>query len=229
MPAPEQIVCARLEYDGTRRYIHTTLVEEAVLAYRIRERQQVTVPSEVHLEQLGSLEAILCLQKGHQRSLAEDSNGSRNRRQSGRRLLSHRPLMYQLQSLMWMTLSQNVTTLQTAALASTDIRAPPQLQTSATSPITTNAPGQQPGRDRKISNLFARSPALSPTDASGRQPKKLQKRRIPGSANDSAHSSQASFQADDHPSAFHTPLISPELSTANRTDPLNPSTPQPSF
>ena len=116
-----------------------------------------------------------------------------------------------------------------AGLASTDIRAPPQLQTSATSPITTNAPGQQPGRDRKISNLFARSPALSPTDASGRQPKKLQKRRIPGSANDSAHSSQASFQADDHPSAFHTPLISPELSSATRTDPLNPSTPYPPF
>ena len=115
----------------------------------------------------------------------------------------------------------------TTTLATTDIRSPPQLQTSATSPTATNASGQQPGRDRKISNLFAKSPALSPTDASSRLPRKLQKRRIPGSANDSAHSSEASFQAEDHPSAFHTPLISPELSTANRADPLNPSTPHP--
>ena len=86
-------------------------------------------------------------------------------------------------------------------------------------PINTNA--QQPAqRDRKISNLLARSPLFGPIDPQG---KKLQKRRgIPGSANESAQSSQASLQGDDQ-IAFQTPLMSPELNSASRGDPMRAS------
>jgi GTPase-activating protein SAC7 len=74
-------------------------------------------------------------------------------------------------------------------------------------------------RERKISNLFAKSPIFGPSEAQVRQPKKLQKRsRIPGT-NDSAQSSQASLHGDETP-AFHTPMVSPAAATSNRPDPI---------
>ncbi|ERF75768.1 hypothetical protein EPUS_01598 [Endocarpon pusillum Z07020] len=86
---------------------------------------------------------------------------------------------------------------------------------------------KSPTRERKISHLFARSPILGPRESDseqkdGRQPNKLRKKqRLPGSANDSAHSSQNSLQADvAGPQTFHTPLASPELLSHSRPDPL---------
>lgn len=83
---------------------------------------------------------------------------------------------------------------------------------SATTPVT--------GRERKISNLFPKSPIFGPSEPQQRQPRKLQKKqKIPGSANDSAQSSVNSLHADDA-AAFKTPLTSPDLNGASRLDPL---------
>ena len=98
----------------------------------------------------------------------------------------------------------------------------PAHQAPAPVPINTAA---LPNRERKISNLFARSPIFAPADPN-RPQRKLQKRsRIPGSANESAENSQASLQGEDPSiSAFHTPLISPELNSNSRADPMtNPA------
>lgn len=79
-------------------------------------------------------------------------------------------------------------------------------------------------RDRKISNLLNMSPMFGPTDSSkdpnARQPRKLQKRRIPGSSIESAQSSQASLNADDT-SAFQTPLATPNPMVLDRGNPVD--------
>ncbi len=94
-------------------------------------------------------------------------------------------------------------------------------------PVTTTAPPPPPPittRERKISNLFPKSPIFGPSDPSGRQPRKLQKKqKIPGSVNDSAQSSMNSLNGDDA-AAFHTPLVSPDIISAGRHDPLAAST-----
>ena len=79
-----------------------------------------------------------------------------------------------------------------------------------------------PIKERKISSLFAKSPTLGPSDAEIRQPNKLRKKqKPPGSANVSAQSSQASLHNDSPVTpAFHTPLVSPELLTHSRPDPI---------
>lgn len=89
---------------------------------------------------------------------------------------------------------------------------------------------QQSPRERRIPSLFARSPIMAPTQTTDgskeqRQPNRLRKKqKIPGSANESAQSSQNSLQAESTP-AFHTPLASPELSAHTRLDPLATSNP----
>jgi hypothetical protein len=89
---------------------------------------------------------------------------------------------------------------------------------------------QQPAKERKISSFFARSPTMGPvqsidTTKEPRQPNRLKKKpKIPGSANDSAQSSQNSLHAEPAP-AFHTPLASPELNMHARLDPLATSNP----
>lgn len=73
-------------------------------------------------------------------------------------------------------------------------------------------------RDRKISNLLSISPMFGPSDQSNqRQTRKLQKRRIPGSHNESAQSSQASLNAEEG-SFSHTPGTGPNLLGQDRTD-----------
>ena len=75
-------------------------------------------------------------------------------------------------------------------------------------------------RERKISNLFPKSPIFGPSEPQQRQPRKLQKKpRLPGSTNDSAQSSVNSLHADDA-ATFKTPLTSPDLNGASRLDPL---------
>ncbi|EXJ54437.1 hypothetical protein A1O7_09776 [Cladophialophora yegresii CBS 114405] len=87
-----------------------------------------------------------------------------------------------------------------------------QVTTAAPQPITT--------RERKISNLFPKSPIFGPSDPQGRQPRKLQKKqKIPGSSNDSAQSSMNSLHGDE-PATFHTPLVSPDINSVARHDPL---------
>jgi GTPase-activating protein SAC7 len=95
--------------------------------------------------------------------------------------------------------------------------------------VAAPATQQQPAKERKISqsakNFFARSPTMGPvqsTDLSKepRQPNRLKKKpKIPGSASESAQSSQNSLQAEPA-AAFHTPLASPA-----RLDPLAISNP----
>lgn len=84
-----------------------------------------------------------------------------------------------------------------------------------------------PSKDRKFSNLFGRSPTRSPIEPSNkdaRPPNKLKKKqRIPGSTNESAQSSQASLT--DEVRQFHTPLVSPELTSSSKPDPLSTSHP----
>ncbi|OAP54633.1 hypothetical protein AYL99_11081 [Fonsecaea erecta] len=83
---------------------------------------------------------------------------------------------------------------------------------AAPSPITT--------RERKISNLFPKSPIFGPSDPNGRQPRKLQKKpKLPGSTNDSAQSSLNSLHGDDG-ATFQTPLVSPDINSVGRHDPL---------
>ncbi|KAJ9495846.1 GTPase activating protein (GAP) for Rho1p [Exophiala xenobiotica] len=90
----------------------------------------------------------------------------------------------------------------------------------AQTPNQQPATNAAPNKDRKIPNIFSKSPIFGPSDPSGRQPRKLQKRqRIPGSVNDSAQSSLNSLHGEDA-GAFHTPLVSPEVTSAGRNDPL---------
>jgi GTPase-activating protein SAC7 len=95
---------------------------------------------------------------------------------------------------------------------------PPPLSTVPNQPAP---PAHSGHRDRKISNLFgSRSPLFAPIDPQG---KKLKKRRgIPGSANESAQSSQASLPGDEN-AAFQTPLMTPDLNSGSRTDPMRAS------
>ncbi|KIX05103.1 uncharacterized protein Z518_05975 [Rhinocladiella mackenziei CBS 650.93] len=90
----------------------------------------------------------------------------------------------------------------------------------APGPVTLPAPAPIATRDRKKSNLFPKSPIFGPSDPQGRQPRKLQKKqRIPGSTNESAQSSMNSLHGEE-PASFHTPLVSPDVSSAGRLDPL---------
>lgn len=85
-------------------------------------------------------------------------------------------------------------------------------QSASSTPVVT--------RERKISNIFPKSPIFGPSEPQPRQPRKLQKKpKLPGSVNDSAQSSVNSLQADDA-AAFKTPLTSPDLNGASRLDPL---------
>lgn len=89
--------------------------------------------------------------------------------------------------------------------------------------IVTPVNGKQT-RDRKISNLFPRSPIFGPSDQQLNQqqnkPRKLQKRRIPGSTNDSAQSSQASLNNGEEGGVFQTPLLTPNATNHERADPM---------
>lgn len=67
-----------------------------------------------------------------------------------------------------------------------------------------NAEVATPSKERRIPSLFQRSPA---TDSDGRQPNKLRKKRLPGSANPSAHSSVASLT--------HSAVASPSQELGN--------------
>ncbi|RMD42438.1 hypothetical protein DV735_g2638, partial [Chaetothyriales sp. CBS 134920] len=86
-------------------------------------------------------------------------------------------------------------------------------------PGNTTAAAPPANRERKISNLFSRSPIFAPAEP-GKPQRKLQKRRgLPGSANESAENSQTSFQGEDG-ALLSTALISPSLSSAGQADPL---------
>ncbi|ETI20471.1 hypothetical protein G647_08508 [Cladophialophora carrionii CBS 160.54] len=98
--------------------------------------------------------------------------------------------------------------------------APPGPNQTGQAPVTTAAPPPITTRERKISNLFPKSPIFGPSDAQGRQPRKLQKKqKIPGSSNDSAQSSMNSLHGDET-ATFHTPLVSPDINSVARHDPL---------
>ncbi|KAI9697831.1 MAG: hypothetical protein M1836_004507 [Candelina mexicana] len=58
---------------------------------------------------------------------------------------------------------------------------------------TSQSASNTPTRERKVSNLFSKSPTSDTERKEMRQPNKLRKRRVPGSANPSAHSSSHSL------------------------------------
>lgn len=88
------------------------------------------------------------------------------------------------------------------------------------SPITT------PTRERKLSNLFLKSPSSDNERREGRQPNKLRKKRVPDSSNPSAQSSTQSLQGvhggQESPGnqPFYTPLPTPGVNSHVRSDPL---------
>lgn len=98
--------------------------------------------------------------------------------------------------------------------------------TSSPPPVVT------PSKERKISSFFARSPPQNPENKEVRQPNRLKKRRIPGSASESAQSSSLSLQGAmvDH-GANTIPHSSQTSSEANNEPggatprPLNSSNP----
>lgn len=80
-----------------------------------------------------------------------------------------------------------------------------------------------PTTERLGSGLFARSPTSDGDLKEPRQPNKLRKKRLPDSANPSAHSSTQSLHgAPDSPAnqTFYTPLPTPVASAQIRGDPL---------
>ncbi|OQV10246.1 RhoGAP domain-containing protein isoform 1 [Cladophialophora immunda] len=95
-----------------------------------------------------------------------------------------------------------------------------QVPVTAAAAAVAAAPPPTTTRERKISNLFPKSPIFGPSDPNGRQPRKLQKKpKLPGSTNDSAQSSLNSLHGDEA-GTFHTPLVSPDINSAGRHDPL---------
>lgn len=88
------------------------------------------------------------------------------------------------------------------------------------SPITT------PTRERKVSNLFLKSPSSDNERREGRQPNKLKKKRVPDSSNPSAQSSTQSLQGvhggQESPGnqIFYTPIPTPGVNSHVRSDPL---------
>ncbi|KAL2170191.1 hypothetical protein VTG60DRAFT_5143 [Thermothelomyces hinnuleus] len=68
-----------------------------------------------------------------------------------------------------------------------------------------------PSKERKLPILFQR---MASSESDGRQPNKLRKKRIPGSANPSAHSSTASLS--------HSATASPNAETANPLEAVRP-------
>ena len=116
-------------------------------------------------------------------------------------------------------------------VGASEAQTPTPTQTSAERAAVSSPPNstsQQPIKERKISSLFARSPTMGPTQPPDpqRQPNRLKKKqRIPDSANDSAHNSDASLHGEAVTPAFQTPLMSPELTSQPRPDPLATSQP----
>lgn len=72
-----------------------------------------------------------------------------------------------------------------------------------------------PSKERKLPILFQR---MASNESDGRQPNKLRKKRLPGSANPSAHSSTASLS--------HSAAVSPNTEAANPLEAI-PSVPEP--
>ncbi|KAK4938402.1 GTPase activating protein (GAP) for Rho1p [Elasticomyces elasticus] len=97
----------------------------------------------------------------------------------------------------------------------------PQMPQQALNQTSIAPAGPVPPRERKVTNLFPKSPIFGPSDPQGRQPKKLQKRqRIPGSVNDSAQSSLNDLHGEEQ-ATFHTPLVSPDATSVGKIDPLD--------
>lgn len=88
------------------------------------------------------------------------------------------------------------------------------------SPITT------PTRERKVSNLFLKSPNSDNERKEARQPNRLRKKRLPDSSNPSAQSSTQSLQGihggQESPGnqTFYTPLPTSGVNSHVRSDPL---------
>jgi len=127
------------------------------------------------------------------------------------------PLAAQQQQTIYSMVVENNQIAEPAAsiVAAHDVR--PTQDAAAVTPVN----GRQT-RERKISGYLAKSPIFGPLDGQrdpNRQPRKLQKRRLPGSSNESAQSSQASLHADDA-AAFHTPLATPSNFTYERQNPI---------
>lgn len=123
------------------------------------------------------------------------------------------------------TATPPITTSETEPAITTDGRH----QSSTLQVPTGFAPppaNQAAASERKLSSLFkkpAQSGSVSDTERKeSRQPKRLQKRqKAPGSANESAQSSQASLHGETPVTpGYHTPMMSPDAANSNRPDPL---------
>jgi hypothetical protein len=92
-------------------------------------------------------------------------------------------------------------------------------------PIASPPPVVTPSRERKLSNFFTKSPPPDSDLREPRQPNRLRKKRIPGSASMSAQSSTTSLHAsgNDHSAELH-PTIEQESEVVGDTTPRPPNT-----
>lgn len=104
---------------------------------------------------------------------------------------------------------------------------PPRPQPVTLPPPTASIPPAvvTPTRERKLSNLFSRSPPPGGDSKDPRQPNRLKKKRIPGSASESAQSSSISLQGGTSDSAL-LPSQPPTRSNSSQDD--GGATPRPS-
>ncbi|KAL2817262.1 hypothetical protein BDW59DRAFT_133527 [Aspergillus cavernicola] len=72
-----------------------------------------------------------------------------------------------------------------------------------------------PTRERKLSSFFSKSPPPSVDSREPRQPNRLKKKRIPGSASESAHSSSISLQAATSESALIASQVPPRSESSH--------------
>lgn len=79
-----------------------------------------------------------------------------------------------------------------------------------------------PTKERKISNFFSRSPPPSVEQKEARQPNRLKKRRVPGSASESAQSSSLSLQAATTDSSLNATSHSVPTDSANEAGGATP-------
>lgn len=101
-------------------------------------------------------------------------------------------------------------------------------------PPTTSSPPPAvvtPTRERKLSSLFSKSPPPGGDSRETRQPNRLKKKRIPGSASESAQSSSISLQGATSESALITSQVPPRSESAHddggaTPKPPNNSTPE---
>ncbi|KAA8647737.1 hypothetical protein EYZ11_000209 [Aspergillus tanneri] len=103
----------------------------------------------------------------------------------------------------------------------------PHLQENLSPPSSPPPSVVTPTRERKISSIFSKSPPSSGEQKEPRQPNRLKKKRIPGSASESAQSSSQSLQAATSDSAVNVGQGTPGADASSDAGGATPRPPYP--